>query len=80
MITNVLIRFSSLLYPQLLILVDVFSQSIAPSKKMNGDPDLKLVPISDLERTKRGNMVIHAASHLQILVNRLNKIGLPLGK
>jgi hypothetical protein len=63
---------------KLLILVDVFSQSIAPSKKMNGDPDLKLVPLSDLERTKRGNMVIHAASHLQILVNRLNKIGLPL--
>ena len=61
---------------QLLILVDVFSQSLTITK----DKEIKLVPINNLQSSKRGNMIIHVTSHLQRLVKILNKKGLPMGK
>ena len=61
---------------QLLILVDVFSQSFAASK----DGGIELVPINSLEREKRGNMVVHVTSHLKRLVKRMKKKSLPTGK
>ena len=36
-------------------------------------PEIELAPVNSLERSKRGNMVIHATTHLQRLVKRLNK-------
>ena len=61
---------------QLLILVDVFSQSLTTTR----DKETKLVPINNLERSTRGNMIIHVTSHLHRLVKILNKKGLPMGK
>ena len=60
---------------QLLILVDVFSQSLT----ITNDQEIKLVPINNLQSSKRGNMIIHSTSHLQRLGKILNKKGLPTG-
>merc|ERR1719320_1568367 len=59
---------------KLLILVDVFSQSLTITR----DKETKLVPINNLERSTRGNMIIHVTSHLHRLVKILNKKGLPM--
>merc|ERR1712013_451412 len=59
---------------KLLILVDVFSQSLTITK----DKEIKLVPINNLQSSKRGNMIIHVTSHLQRLRKILNKKGLPM--
>jgi len=55
---------------KLLILVNVFSQSLTISQKTS---EVELVPVNSLDTSKRKNMVIHATTHLQRLVKRLNK-------
>jgi len=57
-----------------LILVDVFSQSLTITK----EKEIKLVPINNLQSSKRGNMIIHVTSHLQRLRKILNKKGLTM--
>jgi len=59
---------------KLLILVDVFSQSIITTK----DGHIKLVPIHDDYRTDKQNLAVHVTSHLHMLMKMLDKKSLPM--
>ena len=66
---------TSFFYCQLLILVDIFSESFTTTST-----GVQVVPINNLLWMKGDNLIIHVTSHVQRLAKKMEENGLSSGK